>query len=337
MKKTFELLKYADRVKPLGRYQILTDGIGCDHCATGIELCFEGVGEVTLSLYTTVEKEYCDSVFFTVYVDGERQEKRLEAPSGEQTVTVATFLERGVHTVKIVKQNESNYNLCTLRSVSFDGELLSPPPQREKYIEYIGDSLSCGMGVLGKKGVPNPQTSIWEDVTLGYTYSSAEALCADCSIISESGIGLAGSWFDPLFDFYPAWSYKRDKDVKYDFARIPDLLVINLGTNDFYLNCDLKICPIDEVILRTKEFVSLVRTSYGKDIPIVWVGRFMYIGESYINAVDTAISELGGESAGIYRLDVPTSSGGAHGHPDIAGHAVASEMLVEFIKKNNLL
>lgn len=337
MKNTFELLKFKDKIRPLGRYQILSDGIGCDHCATGIELCFEGVGEITLSLYTTVEKEHCDSAYFTVYLDGERMQKRLEAPAGEHTVTVVELCERGKHILKLVKQCESNYNLCTLRSISLDGDLLSPPPQRDKYIEYIGDSLSCGMGNLGKSGVENPQTSLWEDVTQGYTYRSAEMLSADCSIISESGIGLAGSWFDPLFDFYSAWSYKRDKDVKYDFARIPDLVVINLVTNDYYLNCDLKICSVEEVIEKTKELILFVRKAYRKDIPIVWVGRFMYLGERYINAVDTAIAELSGEDAAIYRLDVPTSKGGAHGHPDIAGHTVASDMLVEFIKKNNLL
>lgn len=337
MKNTFELLKFKDKIRPLGRYQILSDGIGCDHCATGIELCFEGVGEITLSLYTTVEKEHCDSAYFTVYLDGERMQKRLEAPAGEHTVTVVELCERGKHILKLVKQCESNYNLCTLRSISLDGDLLSPPPQRDKYIEYIGDSLSCGMGNLGKSGVENPQTSLWEDVTQGYTYRSAEMLSADCSIISESGIGLAGSWFDPLFDFYSAWSYKRDKDVKYDFARIPDLVVINLVTNDYYLNCDLKICSVEEVIEKTKELILFVRKAYGKDIPIVWVGRFMFLGERYINAVDTAIAELSGEDAAIYRLDVPTSRGGAHGHPDIAGHTVASDMLVEFIKKNNLL
>jgi hypothetical protein len=337
MKNTFELLKFKDKIRPLGRYQILSDGIGCDHCATGIELCFEGVGEITLSLYTTVEKEHCDSAYFTVYLDGERMQKRLEAPAGEHTVTVVELCERGKHILKLVKQCESNYNLCTLRSISLDGDLLSPPPQRDKYIEYIGDSLSCGMGNLGKSGVENPQTSLWEDVTQGYTYRSAEMLSADCSIISESGIGLAGSWFDPLFDFYSAWSYKRNKDVKYDFARLPDLVVINLVTNDYYLNCDLKICSVEEVIEKTKELILFVRKAYGKDIPIVWVGRFMYLGERYINAVDTAIAELSGEDAAIYRLDVPTSKGGAHGHPDIAGHTVASDMLVEFIKKNNLL
>ena len=337
MKNTYELSKIVNQIKCLGRYQILNDGIACDHCATGIEFCVSAVGAVEIVILTTKEKEYCDAAYFTVYIDGARQENRLEACVGEQRLTVAEFSEIGTHTIKIVKQTESNYNLCTLTSLCFDGELLAPPTKKEKYIEYIGDSLSCGMGILGKKGVPNPQTSVWEDVTLGYTYSSAEELCVDCAIVSESGIGLAGSWWDPLFDFYSAWSYKRDKNLKYDFARAPDLIVINLGTNDFYLNCDLKICPIEEVIEKTKEFIAFVRESYGRDIPIVWVGRFMFLGERYINAVDTAIQALGGESAKIYRLDVPTSAGGAQGHPDIAGHAAARDLLVDFIKKNNLL
>lgn len=337
MKSIFDFSLCSDKVKLLGRCQILNDGIGCDHCATGIEFSASIIGELTLKIYTTVEKEHCDAAYFTVYIDGVRQAERIEALAGEQNLLIANFAERGVHTIKIVKQTESNYNLCTLRSICLDGELLSPSPKKDKYIEFIGDSLTCGMGNLGKHGVENPQTSRWEDVTQGYTYGAAELLSADYSIVSESGIGLAGSWFDPLFDFYSAWSYKRNKNLKYDFSRVPDLISINLVTNDFYLNCDLKICSLDEVKQKTKELIFFLRSSYDKDIPIVWVGRFMKLGESYINAVDEAISCLGGENVGIYRLDVPTSAGGAHGHPDIEGHAVVRDMLVEFIKKNNLL
>ena len=326
-----------EKIKPLGRYQALRDAIGCDHCATGIELYAYICGELLLCVDTTEEKEKCDSAYFTVYIDGKRQSERLRAPKGEHILTVAFFETSGEHVIRIVKENESNYNLCAIKWVSFSGEILEAPAKRERYIEYIGDSLSCGMGALGKKGVPDPQTSIWEDVTQGYTYCSAEELCADCSIISESGIGLAGSWYDPLFDFYSAWSYKRNKDIKYDFARIPDLLVINLGTNDFYLNCDLKICPTDEVEQKVKEFIALVRGSYRKDIPIVWVSRFMFLGNSYVETIDKAIETLGGEAAKIYRLDVTPSNGGAHGHPDVAGHAVACRELVDFIKSKKLL
>ena len=119
MKKTFELSKYADRVKPLGRYQMIDKGIACDHCATGIELSANISGEVELTLITTVEKEYCDSAYFTVYIDGVRADKRLEAPSGEQTVVVADSLTSGIHTLRIVKQTESNYTLCNFHILSF--------------------------------------------------------------------------------------------------------------------------------------------------------------------------------------------------------------------------
>ena len=337
MKKTFELAGLADKVKLLGRSRVLHSGIACDHSATGIEFSASVVGYVELTVYTTVEKSGCDCAYFTVYVDGVRQDARYEANAGECVLRLAEFETLGNHTVKVVKQTESNYNLCELRALSFDGELSEPPAKKKKYIEYIGDSLSCGMGNLGKKGVPEPQTSRWEDVTLGYTYGSAEALDVDYSIISESGIGLSGSWFDPLFDFYSAWSYKRDKNLKYDFSRVPDLIVINLVTNDYYLNCDLGICSLDEVRAKTKEFIAFVRASYGKDVPIVWVGRFMPLGESYINAVDEVVAELGAKDAGIYRVDVPQSKSGAHGHPDVEGHAAARDVLISFIRENNLL
>lgn len=79
-----------------------------------------------------------------------------------------------------------------------------------------------------------------------------------------------GSWFDPLFDFYSAWSYKRDEKAKYDFSRVPDLLI-------------------------------------------------------------------GGEEVDIFRLDVPTSSGGAQGHPDIEGHRTACEYVVNYVRQKNLI
>ena len=336
-RKNILLSDNSDKLRLLGRAQVLPSGIACDHSGTGIELCLDACGEVFLTVYSTVEKEGSDFIYFTLYVDGERLPERLSAPIGESVIRVADFSDKGKRKIRIVKQSESNYNLCELRSISLCGELCDAPARRDKLIEYIGDSLSCGMGVLGKKGVEFPQSSRWEDVTQGYTYMSAEALEADYLIISESGIGLAGSWYDPLLDFYSAFSYKRDKTKKYDFSQIPDLIVINLGTNDFYLNCELGICKTEEVEDKVKELVLFVRKAYNKDIPILWLGKFMIIGSRYVEAIDRAIADLGGENAKIYRLDLTTCAGGAHGHPDIEGHKLACAQTVDFIRKNNLL
>lgn len=335
--KNILLSENLDKLKLLGRCRALSTGIACDHSGTGVELCASLYGEVFVSIYATSEKEGSDCAYFTVYIDGKRLSERFFAVCGESEIKIAEFSERGRHTLRIVKQTESNYNLCELRSLRICGELLDPPARLNKRIEFIGDSLSCGMGLLGKRGVEFPQSSRWEDVTSGYTYMSAEALSVDYSIVSESGIGLAGSWFDPLIDFYSAFSYKRDKNDKYDFSQIPDLLVINLGTNDFYLNCDLGICKTEEVEQKVKELIAFLRKSYNKDIPILWLSKFMRIGESYVEAIDRAIADIGGEDAEIYRLNLTTCAGGAQGHPDLEGHALACRETVDFILKNNLL
>ena len=335
--KRLEARELISAIKPLGRTQALSSALACDHSGTGFELSAVFESDLQIEFYITKEKDGCDSAFFTVFIDGVRICERYEVALGLNTLQIEMPTDENAHVLRVVKQSESNYNLCEIRAISFVGKLLPSPAKKPKYIEYIGDSLSCGMGLLGKKGVEWPQTSRWEDVTRGYTYMSAQELDADYSIISESGIGLAGSWFDPLFDFYSAWSYKRDKELKYDFARVPDLLIINLVTNDFYLNCDLGICSLDEVEQKTAEFIGFVRESYGRQIPVLWISRFMRVGNSYVDAIDKAIAKMGGEDADIFRLDVPTCAGGAQGHPDTEGHRIACECVVNYVQEKKLI
>ena len=156
-------------------------------------------------------------------------------------MTLADFYDKGDHTIKVVKQTESNYTLTDLMELTFLGSLAAAPAQKDLYIEFIGDSLTCGMGNLPKlDGTYESdnnlaQTSPYEDGTQSYGYIAADKLNADVHIISEAGIGLSATWFDPMPDFYKAASYKRSTTAMYNFksARVPDVVVINLGTNDF--------------------------------------------------------------------------------------------------------
>jgi hypothetical protein len=85
--------------------------------------------------------------------------------------------------------------------------------------------------------------------------------------------------------------------------------------------------------------IQFIRGSegYGKDVPIVWVSKFVGIGSDYINAINQAIAELGGENSGLYRLDITQNTGGAQYHPNVAGHITASNELINFIDRKNLL
>jgi lysophospholipase L1-like esterase len=321
-------------VKRLGRTTVLETGIVCDHSASGIEFCIKANGDVTLDLVTSGVKPGCTTTYFTVYIDGIRQEKRFETEPGESQLVIASFDDSKAHTVRVVTQTESNYTLTEMTGLSFEGIMLDSPEDNDLFVEFIGDSLTCGMGNIGDNSSPDPQTPIWEDATQGYAYMIAEALEADYSIVSQSGIGIAGSWFDPLFDYYTKSSYSRDKETDHDFTtRIPDVIVINLGTNDYYINKDKdpELCKPEEVEVKTEEFIKLVRECYGEDVPIIWVhglvGTFLY------SNIEAAINKLGGKDADIHICEVPKNTGGAQWHPDVNGHKAAAEVLLPVIKK----
>ena len=336
---TVDLGRDYDKVKTLGRTSLSSTGIYCDHSASGIEFSGTMVGDVVLNVVTSGVKSGCTTTYFTVYIDGERQPNRLSVEPGTRKLKVARFAEVGEHTVTVVKQTESNYTLLEIKSITLTGKLTTPPAEKDLYIEFIGDSLTCGMGNIGDNSSPNPQTPIWEDATQSYGYMIADELDADYTIISQSGIGIAGSWFDPLFDYYTMASYSRYKmDNTYDeehafFLRTPDIIVINLGTNDYFLNKDKDptMCKPEEVEKMTEEFIKLVRDCYGEDIPIVWA--YGFVGTFLYDNIKGAIDKLGGESAGIYMLEIPKNTGGAQGHPTVAGHTAAANTLLPVIKE----
>ncbi len=349
--------KHADKVKKLGRTMTMATGIACDHTASGIE--FRGVmkGMVKVKIKSTTVKSNSPASYFTVYVDGVREDKRytVTSSSSGQYINVKDFGETsGEHTIRIVKQTEANYTLSEFQSISMNGYLLTPPANKDLYIEFIGDSLTCGMGNIGVNSSTEPQSAQWEDGSQGYAYQLAQELDADYSIISESGIGISGSWSDhDMVEYYPKTSFIRNRTQVYDFDRVPDLIIINLGTNDYYINKDKDPkgthCTTAEVTEETAKFIKLVRDSYGEDVPIVWVSKFVYISGAYVNAFEAGImqyaaTKLGScanitaaEAVDIYRIDVTQNTGGAQGHPTVAGHTTAKNEIKQYINSKHLL
>ncbi len=314
------LAENVDKLKMWGRYEITDSGIVCDHTASGIE--FNGVmqGTVYIDVKTNAE------TYFTVFVDGVRQKTRYAVSGGRhpQRIAIAEIKEAGEHNIRILKQTEARYSTAELHTLVIDGHLTAAPENRDYYIEFIGDSITCGMGNLGTSVNTDAQNATYEDGTYTYAFLAAEDLGADCSVVSQSGIGIAKSWFDPIKDFYTKLSYCRDKDTDYSFSRVPDMVVINLGTNDHFLESESEAVTAGAV-----ELMELVRSSYGAEVTILWAYGAM--GECMFDAVSAAIDTLGGESAGIYSCRLTENTSGAANHPNKSGHIIASTDLKNFI------
>ena len=332
--KKHALNEVVDSLKLLGRNTVTSNGIICDHSASGIEFCAYIEGEVRLSvsvsMRTTPAGAYEANTYYTVYVDGVRQEKRFNVASGEVTLTIANFEEGGVHTIRILKQTESQNSLSILKSLKFKGYFEEAPAEKELLIEFIGDSITSGYGNLCVNGAANPGNALNQDATQTYAYMTAEKLGADHSLVSYSGIGVAKGWPDFLMEeFFPADSYCRSTTDAYEKSFTPDIVVINLGTND-----NTKGAVATTFITKAKALIKLIRDTYGEDVKIIWVSNMM--GSSMQTFSAKAITALGGEANGLYTCTLPQEQKGGGGHPSIAGHTAAADVLVKFIQEKVL-
>lgn len=321
---TYMLNDIVEKLKIHGRTEFLQGGIACDFTASGIEFSLQAEGEVALTVTPTKD------TFFTVWVDGVRMEERLFAPARQTDLILASFSDQRVHTIRVLKQTEAQFSLCVLNSLRFVGDMSDPPRDCKKYVEIIGDSIVCGHGILCLNGEKEQGTALYEDGTLGFAYLTAETLGADCSIVGCSGIGIdKGFTTFSEDDFYPKASYYRDRGTAYGFSRKPDLVVINLGTND-------QMKGSSEMVFKAgvRSLIAFIREQYG-DVNIVWTYNMMRDNnvEPWVRAV---IEELGGEQNGLYICKLNRDLQGGNGHPTEDGHLIASRILVSFVNEKGL-
>lgn len=321
--KKYDLAENRSKVKVIGRSSVVSDGITCDFTAAGIEFKVNASGIVNLKLTATAE------TYFTVIVDGVRASERYRVGSGTATLAVAELESAGEHTISVLRQTEPQRSLCVLNSLSFRGTLLDAPADNTRYIEFIGDSITCGAGNLISDTSANANLAIHQDGTQAFSYLTAKALGADYSIVGCSGIGVTyGYRTFTENEFYTKLSYYRSLTDSYVPTRVPDAVVINLGTNDKNKTASSGFVEAD-FKADVEELIELIRATYNTDVPIIWTYNMMNGG--YIDEISAVITALGGESAGLYTCELNRNTEGAGYHPVVSAHVTASETLGNFI------
>ncbi len=201
--------------------------------SSGFEFCFKGSG-ATAEIYSNAPGGK-HTAYIKIYIDGvEQPDVALEKTS--QTIVLAKDLDPNAeHTVKVLKRTNARSSAAALVSLRLhDGEKLAPTVNSTRYIEFVGDSLTVGYSTIA-----NGQTT-WstatEDSTKTYVDQISNAFFADHSIVAISGRGVVlnvdGDTDKLLSTIYDYVDEYNNPSVKYDFARQPDVIVINLGEND---------------------------------------------------------------------------------------------------------
>jgi lysophospholipase L1-like esterase len=295
----------------------------CHHSASGLQFYFEGETlRVTLAqgrlLYQN-DPRLLPRVAF--YVNGERViDDLLDVPQKTYTLTTQGRVE-------IVKLSEGHMSGLVIQAIETDGTV-TPVPQRDKLIEFIGDSITVGYGVDASRD--DSFSTATQDVTKAYAYKAAQALNADLRIQAVSGAGVvSGSTAtgekqpDHVMPLYYDWESSQNQ------ARPPDLIVINLGTNDASYT---RRQPAREAEFTQAyaDFLQRLRDLYPNAAIICALG---IMGDDLYEAMAQAVVLFDDKNTSLLRFDTqrPEDGYGADWHPSEATHDKAARRLVDFI------
>jgi Carbohydrate esterase 2 N-terminal/GDSL-like Lipase/Acylhydrolase family len=279
---------------------------------------------------------------YAVTVDGHAP--RLLTPDSAHVYLVASGLSDSIpHTIMIQKRTEPLVGKGAFMGFILDrgARLLPPDPRPERRIEFIGNSITSGFGVMGDSSNCNftPQT---EDAAMSYASQVARSLHADYHMISYSGRGVVRNYGDKnkvSVDPMPAL-YDRtcwfDSTLKWSFSSwVPQAVVINLGTNDYSTQPYPDSAVFEEGYNR---LIDRVRSLY-PNVTIFCVTGPM-IGqpcEGYVSDVVREQQKREGRQKDVFFVDIPRSimndlDWGCDMHPNVYGSMKMADVVAPMIK-----
>ncbi|WP_224999026.1 SGNH/GDSL hydrolase family protein [Cesiribacter sp. SM1] len=250
------------------------------------------------------------------------------------------------HILKVLKATEAQNGNIAFGGVQAQ-ELHQMPAAPGRSIEFIGNSITCGMGIDWKE-VPC-DSGLWYDQHNAYwAYGPrvARALNTRYMLSSVSGIGMYRNWNsdEPVMpDVYENMYLNTGGEKKWDFSGFtPDLVSICLGTNDFSDGDGIKErLPFDSArfVNRYIEFVNLVYNKYPQT-QVCLLTSPMVNGEkgtlfyNCLLAVQQHFNSKGrsNKPISIYNFSSIVPHGCGY-HPDKEDHAKMAEVLIPFYRE----
>ena len=270
-----------------------------------------------------------------IYVDG-KAEKEVVLDSEEQWVTLAEFPEAGEHTVRVVKITEAGMSYAAFMELKVEGELLPVPEDTRVKALFIGDSITCGYGVLGE---PDSEYTVRdEDGELSYAGFLARAMNWNAEWVSVSGHGMFVEYTgDPeniLPREFPYTYWFIDKETREDYSRFqPDWIIVNLGTNDSGPMAENPLL-VGGFKSRYESFIYTLRIAYPKAKIVCVMGTLAAGVFPYIQEVIDRVKADGLKD--IYGLELPyhdvEHDGMASGHPSRITHEKDAKRIEAFIR-----
>lgn len=269
-------------------------------------------------------------VYLRVWVD-ERYSFRFAVSTGAEKISIDGLDENTVHMVRVlmVVRGAPLY----INDIRLVGDRLAvcEKPAQKLRIAFVGDSITCGYGVLGPDGPC--YNSYEQDSTRSYAYMTAEKLSAEIFASASSGKGFVANCDGNRQDLLLSQGFRQKTltDGVWDQqSYVPDVFVINVGTNDAWGGI-----TDDEWIPAAVAFMGEVRSHFPK-VPIIYCYGMM--DKTKLDAAEKAVALFKEKDGNAYFLptasvsDNPIEIGGV-GHPNIHASRRVSDELSALIRK----
>lgn len=339
------------KVKVIGR-TLVRDGIRyINYSCSAIEFVFTGKKVEAILWSDSPAFEDIHKAWVAVFINDEEQPyKRFPLEKSEDVYLLYEGEQVAETKVRLVKYSESYFGRVGIKSIITDCDQPPvPTPYKERRLEFIGDSITCG---YGNEGVWNVDTfnTAEENPWDAYAAITARALDADYHLISRSGIGIISNytelevpnhdeWFMP--EIYPytdiAMEHSQGKSEYelWDHSRfVPDCIVINLGTNDNSYTKGIRE-RVETFGEKYYEFVKEVRTRNPRSFLLCTLGA---MGQELYGEIEKQVKRLKKEGDSNvdsmpFDLQLEEDGIGADWHPSKITHEKMAIKLERKIRK----
>lgn len=286
-----------------------------------------------------------------VMINGELTE-RIQLEDGEKSYVLydGEMLENAEMT--IIKLSENQMASTGIKSITCNAKKIAPAAAKNMTIEFIGDSITCGYGNEALSPSDGMNTA-QQNGTATYGYYTAQALDADWSMVCISGLGAVSNYTENVGEkedyllledvyeytdsnFQMRRGYDDESWERWDFDEGSDIVVINIGTNDYtYTGED------DDLITEFSDCYADLLEVVRENNPHAYIVCTSGIsGAELFEAIEAAAAEFSeknnDERVLTMKFDYQNEEDGYGGdyHPSVKTHKKAADKLIEFIELN---
>ncbi len=318
------LLVYAN---PVGRIQTVNGAAYLEHSASNLTLTGDFSGDVYCNLYVEAASYPMDQPGLFVEVDGAMQYYPLNPAEEYRRVKVASDLKPGRHTISISKSTDARNDSLFLYSITYSG-YLEKSKGADRRIEFLGDSITAGAGVYHQQ--TQPEWFARYGLTASYfSYANytADLLDADYYAMANGGWQLCYT-VSPSYTIQRIYPYATMRDTtaagRYDFSWKPQVVVINLGTNDWTRTQA-------EIQENVQGLLTLVRQK-NPEAAIIWAYGAMDGDHPSVAWIQSAVEAFARGDKNAYFVHLPENTSGWANHPDVQGQIAIAEVLAAEIR-----